>query len=172
VKQKTLNQMPEVTSTLEKMGETSRSMVTSMSDIVWAINPQNDSMTKMIQRMQSYAIELCNLRNVELKTDLAELITLKPGLEQRRNIYLVFKEALNNALKYSNCNQVNLIFRQSGNGFTMIVSDDGRGFNGDQELKGNGLQNMKRRAEEIGGEMKITTAPGKGTAVELYVKIT
>ena len=84
VKQKTRNKLPEVTSTLEKMGETSRTMVTSMSDIVWAINPQNDSMDKLMERMRAHAAELCALKNIELYAGSMEGISFKPKLEQRR----------------------------------------------------------------------------------------
>ncbi len=172
VRQKAKEKLPEVTLTLEKMGETSRRMVTSMSDIVWAIDPKNDDMEKMLQRMKLYAAELCSIKNINLQVDVDDKINnLKPGLEQRKNIYMVFKEALNNALKYSNCQTILLSLQHTGNQLTLQVADDGKGFDSNLDQGGNGLPNMKRRAAEMGGHLTILSS-GKGTTVELIIKIT
>jgi signal transduction histidine kinase len=155
------------------MGEISRTMVTGMSDIVWAINPLHDDMKKMLQRMQMHAAELCAVKDVVLHVEADETARhLKPGLEQRKNIYMIFKEALNNSLKYAQCKNIRLTLKQINNRFVMQLGDDGTGFDPGRELSGNGLQNMKRRADEIGGTLVINSGPGKGTLVELTVKIT
>ncbi len=173
IKQKTKEKLPEVTSTLDKMGETSRTMVTSMSDIVWAINPQNDDMEKLLQRIRAHAIELCSIKNIMLHIEENEKISnIKLRLEQRKNIYLVFKEALNNSLKYSGCNNIHLLLNQNNNQFIMRLSDDGKGFDTSQEFGGNGLQNMLRRSREIEGNLTIQSSIENGTIVELFVKIT
>jgi two-component sensor histidine kinase len=173
IKQKTRDKLPEVTPTLEKMGETSRSMVNSISDIVWAINPRNDDMDKLIQRMQSHAAELCALKNIHLKIDSDEKPgDAKPRLEQRKNIYLIFKEALNNSLKYSHCSNIWLSMKLTGNVFSMQVRDDGTGFENNSAFGGNGLHNMRLRADEIGGKLTVNSRLGDGTSVSLVVKIT
>lgn len=173
VKQKAKEKLPEVTTTLEKMGETSRTMVSSMSDIVWAINPRNDDMEKMLQRMQLHAAELCAVKQVTLQVDTSGGVNqVKPKLEQRRNIYMIFKEALNNALKYSECKTIRLVLKQTNNDFIMGLYDDGKGFETQHEYGGNGLHNMKRRAGEINGKLIIESASNGGTKVELIAKIT
>ena len=170
VKQKAKEKLPEVTPTLEKMGETSRKMVTSMSDIVWAINPVNDDMEKILLRMQGHAAELCAIKNVVLHVDADERARhLKFGPEHRKNIYLVFKEALNNALKYADCENIWLTVQQKGNRFLMQIRDDGKGFNTAGQLDGNGLNNMKRRAADIGGVLTITSHKEQGTLVEMLL---
>jgi signal transduction histidine kinase len=173
VKQKAKEKLPEVTHTLEKMGEISRTMVTGMSDIVWAINPLHDDMEKMQQRMKMYAAELCAVKNLVLHVDADAMIkNLKPGLEQRKNIYMIFKEALNNSLKYAQCKNIWLSLKQVNHRFVMQIRDDGIGFDTSSEQAGNGLQNMKRRAAEIGGSLIIESGKGEGAMIELSVKIT
>ncbi len=173
VKQKAKEKIPEIASILDKMGETSRSMVSSMSDIVWAINPGNDDMGKMLNRMQSHAVELCVIKNVVLLVDADEKVRhLKPQLEQRKNIYLIFKEALNNALKYSGCARVWLTLKYNNNLFSMQLKDDGKGFDTNKEFMGNGLMNMQRRAAEIDGAFTVASEVNKGTTITLTVRIT
>ncbi len=172
VRQKTRHTLPEVSSILEKMGETSRAMVGNMSDIVWAIDPQHDDLSKMVERMQSYAREICALRSIKLQIAIDDRIhSLKPNLAQRRNIYLIFKEALNNALKYSDGQVIQLSVEWNGNVFHLHLTDDGKGFNTAVDADGNGIKNMQKRAEEIGGPLYINSRIGSGTTVDLSVTI-
>lgn len=172
-RQKAGEHNPEVNKILQKMGESSRKMVGSMSDIVWAINPKNDDLGKIITRMQSYAAELCAIKNINLELQVDEHIPeSKIRLDLRRNIYMIFKEALNNTLKYSDCKNITLKVSIRHQQFNMEVADDGKGFNTETESAGNGLHNMRKRAAEINGELHIESAPGWGTRVGLYVKIT
>ncbi len=172
VNMKAKEKFPEVSLILEKMGETSRAMVGSMSDIVWAINPANDDMGKMVDRMKSYARELCVIKEKELILSIDDRTRLlRPQLEQRRNIYLIFKEALNNALKYSDCREIRLSVTLKGNLFHLQLADDGIGFNPSADSEGNGIKNMQRRAEEIGAELKIISHRGQGTTIDLQVPI-
>jgi signal transduction histidine kinase len=172
VHQKTKNKLPEVSMILEKMGETSRTMVSSMSDIVWAINPQNDDMGKMLDRMQSYARELSALTEKTLHLSIDERARhLRPQLEQRRNIYLIFKEALTNALKYSDCSQISITVMMKGNRFHLLIADDGKGFEASEERDGNGIKNMQRRAADIGAAFKIISEKNKGTRINLELEM-
>lgn len=172
-RQKAGDHNPEVNKILLKMGESSRKMVGSMSDIVWAINPKNDDLGKIITRMQSYAAELCALKNINLDFQVDEHIPeSKIRLDLRRNIYMIFKEALNNTLKYSDCKNITIKVAIRHQQFNMEVADDGKGFNTETESAGNGLHNMRKRASEINSELHIESAPGWGTRVSLFVKIT
>ena len=97
-------------------------------------------------------------------------------MTQRKNLYLIFKEALNNAVKYSACKNLLIELRKDGPGFLLRVADDGVGFEVDlkrtDNLGGNGLGNMRRRAAEMRGKLQVRSAPGKGTTVELRFSTT
>jgi ligand-binding sensor domain-containing protein/two-component sensor histidine kinase len=172
IRQRAKDKLPEVEHILEKMGETSRSMVGSMSDIVWAINPDNDHFDKLVRRMHSYAAELCSIKNITLQFHSNEMErNIQLSLEQRKNMYLIFKEAINNALKYAACHTLRLHLHTTGGNIQMEIQDDGKGFNTDGEFKGNGLKNMQLRAREIHAHVNITSAPGKGTSIAFELKI-
>jgi signal transduction histidine kinase len=160
--------LPHLEPVLQKMGDNSRDMVTSMSDIVWAINPANDAGDKLVQRMENYARDLCALKEIPLSfTASDKLQTIKLTLEQRRNIYLIFKEALNNALKYASATNMHIHFAEYGKAWRLMIADDGKGFEKGKQNIGNGLLNMEKRAKEIGGDIDIQSAIGKGTTVTL-----
>jgi len=118
--------------------------------------------------MQYYSAELCALKNISLHTsfDQARPEKFKLALEKRKNIYLIFKEALNNALKYAGCQNLWLEIVISGNELFMQVKDDGKGFNDDETFPGNGLRHMRQRAAEIGATLAISSLPGNGTEVK------
>lgn len=161
-------QIPQLEPILNKIGETSRNMISSMSDIVWAINPANDAGEKLVQRMESYARDICAVKQVSLLFEADEkLKDLNLSLELRKNIYLIFKEALNNALKYAEATQINIQITGKQNQLLLQVSDNGKGFEETRSDKGNGLKNMEMRAKEIHALLNISSDSNKGTMVEL-----
>jgi ligand-binding sensor domain-containing protein len=173
IKQKASNQLPQLLPLLDKMGSTSREMVGNMSDIVWAINPKNDEAEMLISRIKSHAGALCALKEVYLKFSSGEEVnSLKFTMEQRRNIFLIFKEALNNALKYSQCTNITIIIQKKSNKLFLSIADNGKGFNPSLTEEGNGLTNMKKRAEDINGSCNIHSQLNSGTKVELSCTIT
>lgn len=157
---------------LNMIGANSRKIIDSMSDIVWMINPKNDNFDKIIFRMRSSAHDLLKAKRIEylFKSDetLNEL-SLPMGI--RRNIYLIFKEALNNLLKYSNATRASIKMLYINENLVLLISDNGVGFDSSVSYNGNGISNMIRRAEEIGGRIKIESAYGAGTNIELNVKL-
>jgi signal transduction histidine kinase/ligand-binding sensor domain-containing protein len=168
VKQKVKNKLPDAEPILEKMGETSRSMVGNMSDIVWAINPKNDAAGSLFKRMHDYASELCQLKNLALRFENEKSADKKSlDIETRKNIYLIFKEAVNNALKYSGCSELKIKIEPLQQRLRMSIADNGCGFDPGMDKDGNGLPNMKARAEELKGGLKIISSPGNGTVIEL-----
>jgi signal transduction histidine kinase len=92
-------------------------------------------------------------------------------METRRNLYLIFKEALNNLVKYSQATRASVLVSHENKSVTFIIRDDGVGFNSKAEFGGNGLSNMKKRAEEIGALLLIESDIGKGTTIELNLKV-
>lgn len=172
VKQQVKEKLPHLEPVLDKMGENSRDMVTSMSDIVWAINPNNDDGSKLIQRMENYARDLCAMKNVLLQFKAGENINaMVLPLEYRKNIYLIFKEALNNALKYADAKNITISVAKENGRLTMTIQDDGKGFNCNEVIQGNGLNNIKERAKEINGGSVIESGNGTGTRVSFTCPI-
>jgi len=162
-----------VVKTLDKIGEYSREMIGEINDIVWAINPANDKFDKITDRMKNFALPLLSAKNIrmEFKAD-DELMNYSLGMEQRKNLYLVFKEAVNNAAKYAACSQIDVRFEKDKNMLILSITDNGMGFNAAARRNGNGLKSMALRAKEIKAEFQIKSAPGEGTAVLLQMPIT
>lgn len=171
LKKQVKQQMPQLEPVLNKIGESSREMVTGMSDIVWAINPENDSGEKLLSRIENYARDMCAVNNITLHVQFDDKIKqLLLPLAIRKNLYLIFKEALNNALKYAGAKNITVSLQYS-NRLTMQVADDGRGFDEATVRKGNGLKNFALRAEEMGGSLLLQSTPGTGTLVQVSCKI-
>jgi len=156
---------------LQMIGESARKIVDSMSDIVWSINPENDSLDKIIFRMRSLSYNLLRAKKIECSFSADENLSgIKLPMEIRRNFYLIFKEALNNLVKYSQAAHASILISREHGSITCIIRDDGVGFDSTQEYAGNGLGNMRKRAEEIGAALSIESSIGKGTSVELNLK--
>ncbi len=172
VKKQLKGEKPQIENILNKMGESSREMVTGMSDIVWAINPGNDEGDKLIKRMENYAADICAIRNISLHFSADERLThtILP-LEHRKNIYLVFKESVNNAVKYAEANNIHVQLHCNGKKITLLVKDDGKGFDAALVRPGNGLKNLHLRAAEIKGTLTVEAIPGKGVTVQLNCHI-
>lgn len=153
---------------LDRIGESSRQMVDSMSDIVWSINPSNDSFDKMLLRMRTYATELMEAKEINLHWHQPENIQrLTLGMEQRKNFYLIFKEGINNAAKYSKANNLSVDIHVQASIIQLIIKDDGIGFNTDAVKKGNGLNTMQQRAGLLNGKLDMGSDDGKGTIITL-----
>jgi ligand-binding sensor domain-containing protein/signal transduction histidine kinase len=162
---------------LSKISETSNDMISDMNDIVWAINPRNDSMEKIIQRMESFARPLLAMRNIQLTFHYdAAFLQVNLDMEKRKNMYLIFKEAVNNAFKYAGCSEIVIDLSIVKHQLRMNISDNGVGFQEQRveakvTLSGNGLDNIRSRANEMGGEIKIQSQPGSGTSIDLTINI-
>jgi ligand-binding sensor domain-containing protein/two-component sensor histidine kinase len=167
------NKMEPLQDTLEKISTTSSEMISEMNDIVWAINPRNDNMATILQRMESFARPL--LASQEIRFHFSyEMSVQHQHLEmtKRKNFYLTFKEAVNNALKYSGCKNLWVEISLHHHHLLLSVKDDGKGFDTKKAkaantLSGNGVQNMKMRAKEMKGSCIVESEPGKGTTVSL-----
>lgn len=158
---------------IDKIGEFSRDMIGEMNDIVWAINPANDKFEKIESRMHNFASVLLATKNIEFDFFVDEKISNNfLGMQQRKNLYLVFKEAINNAAKYSGCSAVCVKICQEDHHVLMDISDNGKGFDENGNGHGNGLKNMKARAIEVEADLHIESIPGEGTKISLSVPLT
>jgi signal transduction histidine kinase len=152
------------------MQQSAGNMVNRLNDIVWLLNPKHDSIQELIQRLEEYANEMAHAKNMLVTVNApAGLDEYSLPVESRRNIYLFCKEAINNAVKYSEGTLLELIFNDKNGILEFCVSDNGKGFDPDTVRRGNGLGNMRKRAEEAGATFHIQSALQSGTSVSFQV---
>ena len=158
---------------LNSIGENAAAIQENMSDIVWAVNPQNDVFANVLQRMNQFASEILDTGNVELEFINDEsLNACKLSMEKRKNFYLFFKEVINNAAKYAAAKKITVHLSKKENFIEMNVVDDGKGFDTGQVFNTNGMNTLKRRAAELNASFSITSQLNSGTQVHLKFKIT
>ncbi len=161
---------PEAMKMLSRINDNTQQMMEAMSDIVWTINTRHDRFDEMMSRMREYAVHAIEVRNGEVHfNEVPEISQITLDMNQRKNIYLIFKEAVNNAAKYSECKNLYVEFHFKKWGCIIKIRDDGKGFNPDHVKKGNGLYNMYKRTAAIKGDLGIHSIPGNGTEVVLKV---
>src|SRR5262249_14510322 len=158
---------------LAQIANSSRELVDAMSDIVWAINPQKDHLSDLTQRMRTLTSEVSTAGGINIRfraPDAEEDLPL--GANLRREVFLIFKESINNIVKHSGATEVQVEFRFDRDQLFLRVSDNGKGFDLTVESEGHGLVSMKGRAKEMGGRLEIQSSEGKGTVVSLEVPLT
>jgi signal transduction histidine kinase len=139
-----------------------------MSDIVWAINPQRDHLIDLTQRMRQFAADVLTARNIEFRFAAPGQESDVPiETDMRREVFLIFKEAVNNAVRHANCSAIEIGFSVDDNRLRLQVADNGSGFDPAAAGCGHGLASIKRRAGSIGGTLEILTQAGQGTTVML-----
>ena len=156
------------------IGTRARAMIHSMNDMVWLIKPENDSLFKLMQRMEEFGYPVAEAKEIPLKFVMDKsLYTLKLDMLHRKNLFLVFKEGFNNAIKYAVSSNISVQFElKQKKMLTMQIADNGCGFDVKNNNKGNGLGNMQKRAAEIKGKLKIISVPGNGTIICITCEIT
>lgn len=155
---------------LNEICETSRQLTRTMEEIVWAQDPRHDSLDNMVSYICSFASDLLGVARIACRLDIPlELPVIPLEAEQRHELFLVFKEALNNIIKHSGASEVRISLRIEPDSIRLVVEDNGRGFDAATlpEGKGNGLTNMKNRLQRLGGQVEVHSEPGKGTRVEI-----
>lgn len=169
---KAAGKAPEAGELLGRITESTTQVMEAMNDIVWAVNADNDNMAQVVQRMHAYAVGLSEAGGFTLRFDVQQdLHTLRLGMAERKNLYLIFKEAVNNVAKYARCTDLRIELHRARGLIVLRITDDGTGFHPTAENPdnggGNGLPNIRARAAELGGTCSITSTPGQGTIVEL-----
>ena len=158
---------------LAMIADSSRELVDSMSDIVWAINPQKDHLSDLLGRMRRFAADILSARNIEFQFHApATDQDVQLGANIRREVFLIFKESINNVVKHSSCSRAEIEFRIDATHLELKVSDDGKGFDTGSESDGHGLMSMRDRAAGLGAEFEAVSEPGRGTTVTLNVPLT
>ena len=156
---------PEVTEVFNKIGHSAQTTLESMDDIVWSINPDKDKVGDLLVRMREFAIPLLEAREIkfEFKVNAADYRKLPMNL--RKNIFLIFKEAIFNIIKHAGSTQVEIITEIKNSQFFLCVKDNGKGFDPFQASTRNGLKNMQKRADLVDGKLLIQSLPALGTSI-------
>ncbi len=148
-------------------------MTHRLSDLVWSINPERDTLVKLLEKLEEFATDIAMTRNMQVVMNIpGNIQDLTLPVDTRRNIYLIFKEGINNAVKYSDASKLKLNVSSSEGVLSFYLSDNGKSFNTSEVKKGNGLNNMQKRASQIGAEFDVRAKPGIGTTIFVQFKIT
>ena len=148
-------------------------LMRAMDEIVWAVDPKNDSLDGLMSYLCDYAGDYLRLADIRLRLELPTPLPAWPlTSEVRHNLFLAVKEVLNNIVKHSQASEVALSLRWEDGLVTLAISDNGRGLapavvaGGPAPARGNGLDNLRKRAAVIGGRCLIRGEPGRGTRIE------
>lgn len=157
---------------LSSMAAIARESVANMSDIVWAIDPGRDTLEDLVRKMRQHASETFALGDVELVFDAPPRLDPRHlGIELRHDLFLLFKEAINNAARHAQARRVEVRFEVSGSTAVLRICDDGVGMDPARTPDGHGLGSMRRRAARMGGRLEIASAPGAGTRIAATVPL-
>ncbi|HEY0367266.1 MAG TPA: two-component regulator propeller domain-containing protein [Pyrinomonadaceae bacterium] len=166
-----------VAAPLAQIADTSRDCVDAMSDIVWAVNPQRDHLTDLTHRMRRFAEDLLDAKDIDftIRSSLDDK-DVPLGADLRREVYLIFKECINNLVKHSECTEAAVTFSVDSLWLVVSITDNGKGFEPASDgnsagMGGHGLASMQRRARALGGSLQIDSALSRGTSVTLKVPI-
>jgi len=169
------------TENLTRIASVSNELIEAMSDIVWAINPEKDQLNNLTQRMRRFAHDVFTTRRIGFRFEApGPEHDFQLGANMRREVFLIFKESINNMARHSGCSEAQIEFLIEDDWLILRVGDNGRGFDPSQldrreegdplrERGGNGLVSMRWRAEALGGEYSVSSQPGEGTTVILRV---
>jgi signal transduction histidine kinase len=150
---------------LENIAESSRELVDSLQDIIWVLNPKNDTIESLTAYIREYALKFFEPFGIETVFNYPEEFPdSRLSEETRRNIFLTVKETFTNICKHAWCNNVLICFEHRDSMVILTIKDDGKGFDMEKLRKfGNGLRNMQLRIQQVGGRYRICSQMGKGT---------
>jgi ligand-binding sensor domain-containing protein/signal transduction histidine kinase len=178
--------VPQLKQQIDSIALTARELLKNLDEIVWAVNPRNDSLEGLASYLGQYATEYFQGTAIHCELDLPACLPPHPlTADCRHNVFLTFEEALNNALKHSGASLVRVEMSLPFNVFCITVTDNGVGFIFEKSADGlikragtaqgrrfsNGLHNMRQRLADIGGDCVIESLPGRGTTVRLTIPL-
>jgi len=162
----------EATKSARIIQKSAGEMVQNLNELVWTINPDQDNLQKLTARLEEYATNMGLLKNMKVRINVPDhLEGAILAVETRRNVYLFCKEAINNAVKYSTGTLLELNIKQLQGCLEFSISDNGCGFDEQMIRRGNGLENMQKRAAAIDATVTIQSNPGEGTLVKMQLKL-
>lgn len=163
---------PKLNEAIVYIKELSAKVADGVREIVWSVNPEHDKLNSIVEHMRKMATEMLNVKNIKLnfKENLK-----KPGIEispnVRKELFMIFKESLNNSIKYSDTKNIDIYIGQSPRNIFLEIKDYGKGFEISEINRGNGLNNIEKRAETLNGEVKMISVINKGTEIKLKFPI-
>jgi two-component sensor histidine kinase/ligand-binding sensor domain-containing protein len=153
---------------LIKIKQSTQDAISGIRDIIWVLDDKKDTVEDLLNRVKQFAVPLCDANGVRFITDADSAFHHhKLGKEEKRNLYMILKESINNSIKYAGCSTIRLQLMVETRKLKIEISDDGRGFDNTKNNEGNGLKNINTRAKEIGYSSRIISSPGQGTRVIL-----
>jgi signal transduction histidine kinase len=173
VVKKQLHEPEKAKQQLETIGESSRELVDNLQDIIWVLNPKNDTLESLAAYIREYALKFFEPFGTIVQFNYPEKFSdTRLSEEARRNVFLTIKETFNNTGKHAWNNKILISIEQSPSSILVKIEDDGKGFDiSNIRQFGNGLANMKNRIEQLGGVYKIESEPGKGTRTVIEIPL-
>lgn len=163
--------IPSAQKVLQKVESQAKSLAEKIGDIIWSMKPGKDEFMTLSTRIKNYCNEVLGSTDINYSIDIDEKTdTLITDFGDRKNVLLITKEAINNALKYSKATKIKIFIQYENNVILLRISDNGIGFNTD-EIVGNGIGNMKNRAKELNATFQITSNKSSGTIIQLQFKV-
>lgn len=156
-----------------RITDASRELITNLDGLVWTVNPENDTLPSLASYLREYLSLFLQPKAIRCRMDFPDTLPPLPlSSELRHHVLLAIKEAVSNAVKYSDCSELQFHLKFENGLLSIVIEDDGKGFNPEEaSALGNGLKNMRKRMESVGGTYELTSTPGKGTTVKLTVQI-
>lgn len=167
-----LQASPEtVTELLNQINKNASETMDRMSDIVWSINPNNDTLQSLFNRIKLHCIEILQASEMEVhyKNELSS--DMRIGMNARKNIFLISKEIVNNAAKYSEASELNISVKLNNDTLILLFSDNGKGIQHVNTKGGNGFRNMRNRVEELHGKITIESENGGGIHISILLPV-
>ena len=157
---------------LEQLSDSARTLVTGLDEIVWAINPQYDSVSSLVTYYSLFAERFLSLAGIACRFHTAESVADYPlDSKTRHGLFLAFKEALNNAVRHSGASQVEIEIQRASDELIISIRDNGRGLDSGELPGKDGLAGMRGRLQQLGGECRIESVRGRGTSIEFHLKL-
>ncbi len=164
---------PDATRIIDQIQDNASQLYSGTRDILWSLQPSNDTLYQVLQRIRDFGRDLFG--DTEISFDMRGIDPawkeLRLPMDLSRNLIMIFKEALNNSLKYAMADKVQIDVSSVAGNLILTLKDDGKGFDPEHITRGQGLVNMKTRAGRLGGTIQIDTACGKGTSIQLTIKL-
>ncbi len=157
---------------LVKIGERSRTLMQAMNDIIWLVKPKNDSLMDLTSHLKEIFNDLFEAKNIRFKINTTPQVkSIRLKIEDKHHLYLLCKEALHNAIKYSEASEIVLRIQVINKHLTLTLTDNGKGFDWSQIRSGQGIKNMQLRAERLKGTLNIHSQKGNGTTITFRTKL-
>lgn len=165
--------LPEARQYFSEITRASTDMVNALDEIVWAVNPKNDHLNSLTTYFCQFAERFLQAAHVSCRFQIPDDLPSTPlNAEQRHNLFLAFKESLQNTVKHSGATSLRLTVSADARRLRLEVEDNGRGFEeGPAKAGADGLRNMRERLEQIGGRCEVSSAPGRGTRVAFILPL-